>query len=225
MQANEVMEQLKSASNPESLPGMKRFGINVNHAYGVSIPTLRKLAREIGKNHDLAQRLWQTRVHEARILAAMVDDAGKVSASQMDEWTHDLDSWDLCDQCCSNLFDKTRFAYQKALAWSRRKEEFVKRAGFVLIASLAVHDKEAQDEPFRKFLERIVQESSDNRNFVRKSVNWALRQIGKRNRQLNRLAIRKAKEIHRLDSKSAKWIASDALRELTSPSVTRRLRD
>jgi 3-methyladenine DNA glycosylase AlkD len=224
MEMSEVMERLKSASNPESLPGMKRFGINVNHAYGVSIPTLRKLASESGKNHNLAQRLWQTRVHEARILATMIDDAEKVGASQMDKWAHDFDSWDLCDQCCSNLFDKTRFAYKKAFAWSHRKEEFVKRAGFALMASLAVHDKEARDEPFRKFLECIVRESSDNRNFVRKSVNWALRQIGKRNRQLNRLAIGKAKEIHRLDSKSAKWIANDALRELTSPSVTRRLR-
>ena len=225
MKKNEVMQRLKSASNPESLAGMKRFGINVEKAYGVSIPNLRKLAQEIGKDHELAQELWETQVHEARILAALIDDVNQVGSRQMDKWACDLDSWDLCDQCCSSLFDKTQFAYQKAFVWSHEKEEFVKRAGFALMAALAVHDKETGDEPFRKFLECTVRESSDERNFVRKAVNWALRQIGKRNRRLNRLAIMKARKIQNQDSKSAKWIASDALRELSSPSVVKRLRD
>ena len=224
VEIGEIMRQLESKSNPEALPGMKSFGINVDHAYGVSIPNLRKLARDIGTNHYMAQRLWATRVHEARILAAMIDDPSEVTSTQMNRWVRGFDSWDLCDQCCSNLFDKTRFAYQKAFAWSRRREEYVKRAGFTLMACLAVHDKEASDERFEKFLECVMREAYDNRNYVRKAVNWALRQIGKRNKRLNGLAIRKARKIHDMDSRSAKWIASDALRELTSSEVTKKLR-
>jgi 3-methyladenine DNA glycosylase AlkD len=218
-----VIEQLKRASRPSSLPGMKRFGIRVEHALGVSIPDLRKLAKTIGKNHALAQELWATGIHEARILAAMIDDPRKVAAKQMDHWVREFDSWDLCDQCCMNLFDKTPFAYRKALTWSRRREEFVKRAGFALMACLAVHDKQAPNEPFEKFLVAIERESYDDRNFVMKAVNWALRQIGKRNRELNRSALKKAREIQRFDSKSAKWVASDAIRELTAVRISKRL--
>jgi len=225
METDDVIEQLKRVSKPSSLPGMKRFGIHIEHALGVSIPELRKLAKKIGRNHVLAQRLWATRIHEARILAAMIDDPSKVTAKQMDNWVRDFDSWDLCDQCCMNLFDKTLFAYRKALSWSQRKEEFVKRAGFALMACLAVHDKRASNEPFEKFLVAIERESYDDRNFVMKAVNWALRQIGKRNRRLNRSAVKKAKEIQRHGySKSAKWIASDAIRELTDPRILRTLR-
>lgn len=223
MDIDEVIEQLKRASKPESLPGMSRFGIRVERALGVSIPDLRKLARRIGRNHALAQDLWSTGIHEARILAAMVDDPGKVTARQMDLWVGDFDSWDLCDQCCMNLFDKTPFAYRKALAWSRRKKEFVKRAAFALMACLAVHDKHASNEPFEDFLAAIRRESFDGRNFVMKAVNWALRQIGKRNRELNRSALKKAREIQRFDSKSAKWVASDAIRELTAVRISKRL--
>jgi len=223
MDIDEVIEQLKRASRPSSLPGMKRFGIRVEHALGVSIPDLRKLAKTIGKNHALAQELWATGIHEARILAAMIDDPRKVAAKQMDHWVREFDSWDLCDQCCMNLFDKTPFAYRKALTWSRRREEFVKRAGFALMACLAVHDKQAPNEPFEKFLVAIERESYDDRNFVMKAVNWALRQIGKRNRELNRSALKKAREIQRFDSKSAKWVASDAIRELTAVRISKRL--
>ena len=223
MDTHEVIEQLKRASRPSSLPGMKRFGIHVEHALGVSIPDLRKLAKKTGKNHALAQELWATGIHEARILAAMIDDPGKVTAKQVDRWVRDFDSWDLCDQCCMNLFDKTSFAYRKALTWSRRKEEFVKRAGFALMACLAVHDKQAPNEPFEKFLVAIERESYDDRNFVMKAVNWALRQIGKRNRQLNQSAVKKAREIQRFESKAAKWIAGDAIRELTNPRISRTL--
>ena len=154
----------------------------------------------------------------------MIDDPKRVTEAQMESWVQDFDSWDICDQCCSNLFDKTRFAFPKAIEWSRRTEEFVKRACFVLMATLAVHAKRAKDEEFLKFLPLIKRESVDKRNFVKKAVNWALRQIGKRNLKLNKAAVQTAKDIQRLDSKSAKWISSDALRELSGSAVQKRLR-
>jgi len=203
---------------------MARFGIDTKNAYGVSIPQLRALAKETGRDHLLAQQLWSSGIHEARLLAGMVDDPGKVSDEQMEDWVGGFDSWDICDQCCSNLFDKTRFAYQKAAEWSGKNQEFVKRAGFVMMASLAVHDKGAPDKEFLGFLSIIESNSADERNFVKKAVNWALRQIGKRNPRLNKTSILAARRIQKMDSKAAKWIASDALRELTSDAVQRRLR-
>ncbi len=217
------LEQLKSLANPEAVAGMARFGINPNNTYGVSIPALRKIARETGKDHALALALWQSGIHEARILAGMIDEPEKVTGEQMESWAADFDSWDVCDQVCSNLFDKTDFAYQKAHGWSGRKEEFIKRAGFVLMATLAVHDKSADDKMFLEFLPIIKREAIDNRNFVKKAVNWALRQIGKRNRDLNKATIETAKEILRIDSKAAKWVASDALRELTDEKIQKKL--
>jgi len=183
------------------------------------------MAKEIGKNHLLAQRLWNSGVHEARILAGMIDPPEEVTEKQMERWVMDFDSWDVCDQVCSNLFDRTKFAHKKAMDWSKRGEEFVKRAGFVLMATLAVHDKEAGDKEFLKFFPIIKREARDERNFVKKAVNWALRQIGKRNLHLNQKASKTAKEIQGIDSKSAKWIASDAIRELTSETVQKRLRN
>ncbi len=177
----EILIKLKSLSNPEAVAGMARFGINTKKAYGVSIPDLRKMAKGIGKNHILAQKLWDSGIHEARILAGMIDLPERVTEKQMKHWVKDFNSWDVCDQVCSNLFDKTKFAYPKAIKWSKRNEEFVKRAGFVLMAALAVHDKEASDKEFLKFLPIIKREATDERNFVKKAVNWALRQIGKRN--------------------------------------------
>ena len=224
MSLDEILSRLRSLSNPESVAGMARFGINPKNTYGVSIPSLRKIARELGTNHDLAQQLWASGVHEAKILAAMVDDPEKVTESQLERWARDFDSWDVCDQCCSNLFDRTRFAYQKAAQWSTREEEFVKRAAYALMAALAVHDKSALDTKYLEFLPLIKRGSLDERNFVKKAVNWALRQIGKRNRRLNRAAIATAKEIHKLDSKTARWIATDTLRELSSPAVQKKLR-
>ncbi len=223
MNYSDVLNRLRALSNPDAVAGMARFGINPEDSLGVSIPNLRKMANEIGRNHRLAQELWSSRIHEARILAAMVDDPEMVTERQMEEWVRDFDSWDVCDQCCSNLFDKTRLAHRKAIEWSSRKEEFVKRAGFVLMAALAVHDKMADDTKFERFLPIIRRESSDDRNFVKKAVNWALRQIGKRNRHLNRLAIGMAKKIRAIDSKAARWIATDALRELTNAKVRRKL--
>jgi len=222
---SEILKKLKARSNPKNVEGMARFGINPKNTYGVSIPELRKMAKEAGNNHGLALQLWGSGIHEGRILAGMVDEPEKVTEEQMENWAKNFDSWDICDQICSNLFDKTEFAYQKAVEWSERKEEFVKRAGFVLMACLAVHDKKAEDTEFVKFLPIIKRESTDNRNFVKKAVNWALRQIGKRNLNLNRKAIEAAKEIQEIDSKSAKWIASDALRELTSKAVLGRLQE
>lgn len=225
MDRNDVLKRLKSHSNPESVKGMARFGINPNNTYGVSIPTLRKIARELGRNHSLSLELWESGIHEARILASMIDIPEKVTATQMDKWVRDFDSWDVCDQTCSNLFDKTKAAYQKAVEWSLRHEEFTKRAGFALMAALAFHDKKAPNAKFLKFLKAITREATDERNFVRKAVNWALRQIGKRNLELNRAAVRTAKQIRKMPSKNARWIASDALRELTSTSVQKRLRE
>ena len=218
-----ILKRLKSLSNPDAVMGMARFGINPENIYGISIPSLRKLAKEIGKEHVLAQELWSSGIHEARILAGMIDDPKMVTEKQMESWVKDFDSWDVCDQCCMNLFEETKSAYQKCVEWSSREEEFVKRAGFVLMARLAVSDKSAKDEMFLKFLPIIEREATDNRNFVKKAVNWALRQIGKRNLHLNKMAIRTAKEIQKMDSKSAKWVASDAIRELTSKEVQERL--
>ncbi len=218
------LKQLKSLADPEAVAGMARFGINPDKTLGVSIPALRRMAKEIGKNHELAQQFWSSGIHEARILAGMVDDPGEVTEEQMELWADDLDSWDVCDQVCSNLFDKTGFAYKKAHEWSRREEEFIKRAGFVLMASLSVHDKKEGDERFFEFLPSIKKGALDERNFVKKAVNWALRQIGKRNIVLNRAAIETANDIRKIDSKAAKWIASDALRELTSEKIRNKLR-
>ncbi|MCL4535433.1 MAG: DNA alkylation repair protein [Bacteroidetes bacterium] len=219
-----ILAQLKSLSDPLAVEGMARFGINPSGTYGVSIPNLRKIARQTGRDHVLAGRLWSSGVHEARILASFVDDPALVTEEQMERWASDFDSWDVCDQCCSNLFDKTGLAWRKAMEWSARHEEFVKRAGFVLMAALAVHDKKADDQVFLDFLPRIAAEAGDARNFVKKAVNWALRQIGKRNLRLNEAAVQAARDIQGIDARSARWIAADALRELTSPAVRDRLR-
>lgn len=223
MHREEILKQLKSLADPEAVAGMARFGINPKNTLGVSIPNLRKMAKEIGRNHRLAQQLWSSGIHEARILASMIDQPEMITDEQMENWVKDFDSWDVCDQCCGNLFDKTVLAYQKAVEWSGREEEFIKRAGFVLMADLAVHDKQAADQKFSKFFPIIKRASIDERNFVKKAVNWALRGIGKRNRNLNKLAINAAKAIQKIDSKTARWIASDALRELTNEKIQERL--
>lgn len=210
-------------ADPRHAAGMARFGIRGKVIYGIAIPRLRALAREIGSDHGLAQELWQMGVHEARMLAAMIDDPALVTAAQMEAWVRDFDSWDSCDGCCWNFFDRTPFAWTKAVAWSRRRDEFVRRAGYVLMAGLAQHDKEAPDRAFVRFLPLIARGASDDRNFVKKAVSWALRGIGKRNRALNRAAIRTAQAIRRQESRSARWVAADALRELTGAAVQQRL--
>jgi 3-methyladenine DNA glycosylase AlkD len=218
---NSIIKELKSLSNPVNVAGMARFGISSNKTFGVSIPEVRRIANEAGKNHMLAIDLWKSGYHEARILASLIDEPEKVTPKQMDSWVGDFDSWDVCDQCCSNLFDKTPFAYDKIKEWSSSKKEFVKRASFSLLAVMAVHDKKAGDDVFVKLFPLIKRESTDERNFVRKAVNWALRSIGKRDETLRKKALKLSREIHKIDSKTAKWIASDAIRELESRSINR----
>ena len=220
----EALAQLRSLGHPANVAGMERFGIRARKVLGVPTPDLRRLARQIGKDHQLARQLWAAEILDARALASLIDDPDRVTEAQMEQWVKQFDSWAICDACCLNLFDKTPFAYAKAVEWSIRPEEFVKRAGFALMAALAVHDKKAPDREFVQFLSRVERESTDERNFVRKAVNWALRQIGKRNPALNRRAIQTAKAVHSLNSRSARWIAADALRELTSETVQKRLR-
>ena len=223
MQLKDILAELRSMGDPETAAGMARYGIKADRALGVSIPGLQSLAKKIGKNRKLAQDLWSSTVHEARILACMIDDPQQITADRLERLVNEFDSWDLCDQCCNRLFSKTPFARQKALAWANRPEEFVKRAGFVMMAVLAVHDKKAADKQFDAFFERIKKEAIDGRNFVKKAVNWALRQIGKRNMSLNRKAIAVAEEIQQFESKTARWVASDALRELRSEKIQKRL--
>jgi 3-methyladenine DNA glycosylase AlkD len=223
MQYREIIERLESLSDAEAVKGMARFGINPENTYGVSIPNLRSIAKKAGKDHALAQELWASAIHEACILASMVDDPKLVTEEQMETWVKDFDSWDVCDQVCMNLFDKVPLAWQKVSDWSQREEEFVKRAAFALIACLAWHDKQAEDSRFIELLPIIVNGANDGRNFVKKAVNWALRHIGKKNRSLNQAALETARKIQQLDSKAARWIAADAIRELSSEAVQKRL--
>ncbi len=213
----EVLEKLKAKARPDQLEGMARFGMTPEHRLGLQIPVLRQMAKELGKDHQLALDLWKTGIPEARILAGMIDDPQKVTEEQLEDWVKDFNSWDVCDQVCMNLFEKIPLARQKIFQWSRREEEFVKRTAFALIACLAWHDKKAEDETFIGFFPVIKSGAIDERNFVKKAVNWALRNIGKRNVHLDQEAIKVAKEIREMDSKAARWIASDAIRELESP--------
>jgi len=224
MRQDEVLRELRSHGNRANVKGMARFGISSKNTLGVSMPTLRGMAKRIGRDHHLALSLWDSGIHEARILAALVDEPECVTEAQMDRWARELDSWDVCDQCCSNLFDRTRLAYEKAQQWSESGEEFVKRAGYSLMAALAVHDKRAPDTAFEAFLPAIKRGADDERNFVKKAVNWALRQVGKRNRTLNRKALALARGLSKAESRSARWVASDAIRELESDSVRQKLR-
>ncbi len=218
-----VVASLRAKARPDQLEGMARFGIVGEGRLGVSIPHLRAMAKDLGTNHGLALGLWKTGIPEARILAAMIDDPQKLTAQQMDRWVQDFNSWDVCDQVCMNLFDKSPLAWKKIREWSKRDEEFVKRAAFALIACVAWHDESAPDDRFIALLPLIRRGSTDERNFVKKSVNWALRHIGKRNRRLNRAAIAEAMIIAAQDSRSAHWVAKDGLRELKSDAVRKRL--
>ncbi len=214
-----VLSKLKSLKNRRNIEGMARFGIRGRNLLGIPKPKLDRLARAIGKNHALALKLWDSGIHEARILAALIDAPERVTSAQMEKWVREFDSWDLRDQVCGHLFDRTPRAYAKALQWSRRKREYEKRAGFVLMAVLATHDRKAPDGVFLSFLPVVRRESGDGRNFVKKAVNWALRRIGKRNRRLNLAAMAEARRIQKSPQSSAGWIAADALRELKSCKI------
>jgi 3-methyladenine DNA glycosylase AlkD len=214
MAADEIIAELRSLASEHNREGMARFGINTELALGISVTQLRQIAKRIGKNHELALELWDSGIHEARILASIVDRPEAVTEQQMETWAEGFNSWDIVDQVCGNLFDKTPFAWDKAVEWSERPEEFVKRAGFSMIAYMAVHLKKTDDREFERFFVIIEREASDDRNFVKKAVNWALRQIGKRSDYLRPQAIACAERIAEQDSRSARWIARDALKEL-----------
>jgi 3-methyladenine DNA glycosylase AlkD len=219
----EVLQKLRDKARPDQLEGMARFSIVGKGRLGVSVPDMRNLAKELGKDHTLALALWKTGIPDARILAGMVAEPDKLTENEMDAWVQDFDSWDVCDQVCMNLFEKTPLAVKKIHDWSHREEEFVKRTAFALIACLAWHDKKAADEKFISLFPVIKDGATDERNFVKKAVNWALRNIGKRNPAMNKAAIAIAQEIKEMDSKAARWIANSALRELQSDAVKRRL--
>jgi 3-methyladenine DNA glycosylase AlkD len=224
MLKDEIVDKLKSLTNQKNIEGMARFGINSGNAFGITLPVLRNIAKEYRGNHELALELWQTGYHEARLLAVFIDDPKKLTNEQIELWVKDFDSWDIVDQTCAYLFDKFPGAYEKGFEWIERDEEFIKRAGFVIIVALSVHDKKMPDEKFEIWLDKIVEHADDERNFVKKAINWLLRQIGKRNFNLNISATKVALELKNSDNKSACWIGSDAYRELVSDAVQHRLK-
>ncbi|HEY8563546.1 MAG TPA: DNA alkylation repair protein [Pyrinomonadaceae bacterium] len=229
MKADKIIEKLESLGNPENVLGLARFGIATKKAFGIPAPTLKDLAKEIKKQtekrHALALELWETGVHEARIVAYLIDDPKEVTEKQMDAWAEDFDNWAICDGACGHLFRRTEFAYAKAFEWAERDAEFVKRAGLVLPAWLAVHDKRAPDSKIVDFLPLLERHARDERNFIKKAVNWSLRQIGKRSPRLNELAVETAEKIKAQNTRAARWIAADALRELKNEVTLARLRE
>lgn len=225
MKSDEVLARLGSISDRTRLAGMSRYGIRVDRALGVSMPEMRAFAKTIGKDHRLAVDLWRTGVHEARIMASLLADPKLLTEKEMEEMVRDLDSWDVCDQCCSNLFSRSPVALRKALEWTGREPEFQKRAGFATMAALAVHDKKLGEKEIDLMLQATVRESHDDRNYVRKAVNWALRQIGKRDLGSNRMAIEAAERMMVKGDRASRWVAADALRELRSEAVQERLKN
>jgi 3-methyladenine DNA glycosylase AlkD len=222
---DKILKQLKSHRNEKNLAGMARFGIATDKAFGIKHPILKDIAKRYRKDHSLALELWESGYHEARLIATIIDDPKQVTEKQAEAWVKEVNSWDICDGFTGSLIDKTPFAYEKAIEWAHREPEFVRRAGFALMAWLPVHDKKAADSKFNDFFPLIVKYATDDRNFVKKAVNWALRQLGKRNLALNRKAVATARQIAKLDSKSARWIARDALKELESEAVKERLKE
>jgi 3-methyladenine DNA glycosylase AlkD len=214
MKAEDVLKEMRKISSAKAIAKQAHFGISTSASYGLTTPQSKALAKKIGKDHDLALALWQTKVHEARHIAALIADPLRTDEKLMEQWLRDFNSWDIVDGTCSYLFRKTPYAYAKAVEWTMREKEFEKRAGFTMMAQLAVHDKKAPDKLMEQFFEPIIRESADQRNFVRKAVNWALRQIGKRNERLCKKAIAAARQIQKKNDPSSKWIAADALREL-----------
>jgi 3-methyladenine DNA glycosylase AlkD len=215
MTAPEIIAELRARANPANVAGMARYGINTHRTLGVPVYELRALAKQIGRDHALAAKLWSSGIHEARILATIVDDPKQVTRRQMGAWARDFDSWDVCDQACQNLFRYTPHAWDMAVKWAQAQREFVRRAGFAMMAGLAGKDKHARDDDFIELFPLLAAAAIDERNMVKKALNWALRAIGKRNPNLCKKAIAAAREIQSIDSKSARWIATDALRELT----------
>lgn len=228
MTVDEIIDELRQLSDPAKVADLERYAISTPKWFGIRAPELKAFAREIKKivpdRHATALGLWKTGIYDARAVAFLIDDKKKVTRGQMDAWAADFDNWATCDGACGYLFCRTQYAYEKTFEWAERDEEYVKRAAFALVAYLAVHDKKATNEDIAQFLPLIERHSDDDRNFVRKAVNWALRQIGKRNVALNKLAIESAERIKLQNTKSARWIAADALRELRSDATQERLR-
>jgi 3-methyladenine DNA glycosylase AlkD len=232
MTEKETIKILKSWRDPKNKAGMVRFGINERGTLGIPVPKLRALSKKIGRDHALALRLWRAGIHEAQLLAAMICEPEKMTAAQADSWAKSVDSWDTCDQAAMNAWRWAPFAWKKVFEWPKSGKEFVRRSGFSLMAALAVGDpstrlgagKAASDAKFIALFPLIKRYSVDERNFVRKAVNWALRQIGKRNLKLNKAAIKAAKDIAKIDTKAARWIAADAIRELSDPKIISRLK-
>lgn len=221
MEAEEILQLLRKKASPRNVRGMARFGMSAQGRLGVSVPEMRRIARLAGKDHRLALALWKTGIAEARIVASMVAEPDKVTARQMETWVVGIDSWDICDQVCGNLWDKTPFAWSKARSWTRREEEFVRRAGFALIACLAWHDQLAADGRFAAMLPLIRRGAFDGRNFVKKAVSWALRAIGKRNPALRRRALRLATSLRHSEDRAARWVGADVLRDIARPHPQR----
>lgn len=221
--AEAILAELKSRAKPDNLAGMARYGMAIEQRLGVSVPEMRQMAKAAGKDHRLALELWDTGIAEARIIAALIGEPDKLTEAQMEDWVKGINSWDVCDQVCMNLFEKSPLAWQKIIDWSAREEEFVKRTAYSLLACLAWHDKQTKDEKFMALFPVLIRGATDERNFVKKAVNWALRNIGKRNLNLNQAALNTAKEIQKIDSRAARWIASDAIRELESEPIQAKL--
>ena len=219
-----IVAELRRLGTKRNVEGMARYGIRAEKVFGVSKPKLDALAKKIGKNHALGLELWSTGIQDAKILAGLISEPERVTGAQMELWVRDFDNWDSCDGTCCHLFVFADAAWEKAFAWTKRKDEFQKRGGFALAAYLAYRDKSAGDAKYVSFLQVIEREADDDRNFVRKAVNWALRNIGKRNVRLNRAAIATARRLQKKESRAARWIAADALRELEGEAVQARLR-
>ncbi len=214
MTCDDLLATLRSLGSAENAAGMARYGIVTREVLGVSAPQMRALARQVGKDHELAARLWAADILETRLLACLVEDPAQVTEAQMDRWVGEFDNWAICDGCCLHLLRKTPWAYAKAVEYSGEEREFVKRAGFVLMATLAVHGKREPDATFAGFLPIIEREANDPRNFVKKAVNWALRQIGKRSRELHEPALALARKLAASENRTERWVGKDAVREL-----------
>jgi 3-methyladenine DNA glycosylase AlkD len=223
MDAREVLAWLERRGTRRNVEGLARYGIVAPRALGVPVGTLLGLAKQLGKDHALAAALWESGWYEARLLAPMVDDPGQVTRGQMNAWAAAFDSWAVCDHACWHLFERTPFAWEKARRWSSSPRELVKRAGFALMAGLALHDKAAPDTRFRSFLPLVEKGARDERNFVKKGVNWALRAIGRRNLALNEAALVVARRLAGSEEASSRWVGQDAARELASPKVRAQL--
>jgi 3-methyladenine DNA glycosylase AlkD len=211
----DALRWLERRGSKRDREGMARYGIVAEKVFGVSVASIRQLGNRRGRDHTLALVLWKTGWYEARMLAAFVDEPDRVTPAQMDAWAKDFDNWAICDTLCFHLFDKTPHAWSRISKWSKSKDEFVRRAAFALLASVALHDKKAPDAPFEKSLKLVERYAIDDRNFVKKGVSWALRGIGKRNRRLKAAALRTARKLAASGDKAARWVGKDALRDLT----------